>query len=368
MDADFDSDDEESEIDEEGEEDNALVELGYRAKDQKKGKKSRENSAKDFLSSIEMLVVDDADVLLMQNWQHLVDVINALNHKPTKLRTDTDFSRIREYFLEEMSANFRQTIVLSQYSDPFINGLAPRELTRKNCAGSVKVRRATYDPELNNIEKKVSLTFTRIHATDRMSSSDDNFEHFRENIIPLLKKESSAGTLLFVPSYFDYVRVRNVLNKVAAQLGQEYDASKKSKNRPRGRDGKRIARTKLDPFAAQSALFCCLSEYSEPSSISRVRGDFFQGKARILLVTERFHFYYRYAIRGISRIVFYSPPVHNVFYSELVNLVEAKSTSKVSMLYTKYEAKALERIAGTKLAQKMLTSDKDTFAVTLDEG
>lgn len=368
VDADFSDQEEDDGAEEEVEQDHALAELGYRSNGRGKPRQERKNSAKDFLSSIEMLVVDDADVLLMQNWQHLVDVVNALNLKPAKLRTDTDFARVREYFLEEMAANFRQTIVLSRHCSPFINGLEPKDPERTNCAGVSKIRRATYAPELSQVEHAVPLSFVRIRATDRMSASDALFEHFREKVIPAFKRAASSGTLLFVPSYFDYVRVRNALSEVAIELGQEYDSSKKSKNRPRGRDGKRIARSKLDPFSNQSALFCCLSEYSEPSTISRVRGDFFKRKARVLVVTERFYFYYRYVLRGVARIVFYSPPTQQKFYSELVNLVDVNGKSKVAMLYTKYDGMALERIVGTELVHKMLSSDKDTYSITLDEG
>jgi hypothetical protein len=51
------------------------------------------------------------------------------------------------------------------------------------------------------------------------------------------------------------------------------------------------------------------------------RSEFFHGRVQLLLVTERFHFYHRFRLRGIQHIVFYSPPTFEAFYPELVNLI-----------------------------------------------
>jgi len=48
----------------------------------------------DFLSSIEIAIVDQADVMTMQNWDHMTLLFDCLNKIPTKPRS-TDFSRVR---------------------------------------------------------------------------------------------------------------------------------------------------------------------------------------------------------------------------------------------------------------------------------
>jgi hypothetical protein len=126
----------------------------------------------------------------------------------------------------------------------------------------------------------------------------------------------------------------------------------------------------------ESTLFTTCSEYTDPADVTRARGDFFHGRARVMLTTERFHFYFRYKLRGIRRVVFYAPPSYGHFYSEMLNLVEEsdstgnsggsssgggvkKVTSKSSSLclYTAGDALALECVVGSAHASGMLAAE-----------
>lgn len=53
---------------------------------------------RDFLSSIELCILDQTDVFLMQNWEHVEYIMDNLNLEPTKPH-DTDFSRIKDWYL-----------------------------------------------------------------------------------------------------------------------------------------------------------------------------------------------------------------------------------------------------------------------------
>ena len=57
------------------------------------------NRSADFLSSIETLIVDQADVMTMQNWEHVQFVLSNLNELP-KEGHDTDFSRVKPWYLD----------------------------------------------------------------------------------------------------------------------------------------------------------------------------------------------------------------------------------------------------------------------------
>lgn len=78
--------------------------------------------------------------------------------------------------------------------------------------------------------------------------------------LPDLQKSavaSAGNTLIFVPSYFDYLRVSDYMD----QLDIDFDG---------------------------------ISEYSSNSDISRARNAFLAGKLPILLLTERFYFFKRF--------------------------------------------------------------------------
>ena len=76
----------------------------------------------DFLSGIEILLVDHSEILLMQNWEHALLIFNNLNLIP-KVDHGADFSRIRDWVLDGYSKYMRQTIILSKYATPELTNL-----------------------------------------------------------------------------------------------------------------------------------------------------------------------------------------------------------------------------------------------------
>ena len=107
------------------------------------------------------------------------------------------------------------------------------------------------------------------------------------------------------------------------------------------------------------------SEYTKNSALSRGRSGFFHGEAKFMLLTERFHFFKRYAIRGIRHVVFYALPTYEQFYCDFVNLLPGASASSseagtVMALYSKFDAMELERIIGTQRAAKLLSAHNHT--------
>ncbi|KAG0446993.1 hypothetical protein HPP92_028565 [Vanilla planifolia] len=137
-----------------------------------------------------------------------------------------------------------------------------------------------------------------------------------------------GGTMIFTSSYFEFVRIRNFLK-------------------------------------SQNASFCLLSEYTKQSDVSRSRLWFFEGRRKIMLYTERAHFYHRYKIRGIKNLVIYSLPERKEFYTEMVNMLEGSNSMSCSVLFSRFDLYRLERIVGTASVTRMSSSDKATFCVLL---
>eukprot|EP01129_Flabellula_baltica_P009880 TRINITY_DN4111_c0_g1_i1.p1 TRINITY_DN4111_c0_g1~~TRINITY_DN4111_c0_g1_i1.p1 ORF type:complete len:755 (+),score=165.76 TRINITY_DN4111_c0_g1_i1:111-2375(+) len=283
-----------------------------------------EKKNSDFLSSIEMLIIDDCDYYLMQNFDHLESVLEELNKIPEEYR-DTDISRIKMWFLEEKAKDFRQTICISEVLQVRINSIMNKYTS--NYEGMYKFLK-DHNNESNfaiaQVVPKVEQLFQRIEVKSFSELSDARYEYFVTKVYPYIRSDLQKGVLIFVPSYFDYVRVRNFLRK-------------KRKTRD------------------LTFVQCC--EYTPGNHVSRNRSNFYHGKRDWMLYTERFHFFNRYAIRGIKKIVFYSPPIYGDYYTEMLNLLPPHGSSL--MLFTKFDVMQIEPLIGAERTQRLILSEKN---------
>lgn len=218
--------------------------------------------------------------------------------------------------------HYCQTVLLSAFPTPAQNALLSRG--RSNYRGRVRSRQA-YGGVLHHLVAAATQTFTRVPASSAAEAADERFEHFKQSVWPRLSSGARrGGDLLFVPSYFDFVRVRNFLK-------------------------------------AENASFAPNGEYADPQEVGQYRSQFYDGRVKVMLYSERAHYYRRHRIRGIRRLTFYAPPENAHFYAELVNLLEAPEGGEVSVLFSKWDAVALERLVGTARSKKMLASDSPAF-------
>ncbi|WVO21378.1 uncharacterized protein IAS62_002686 [Cryptococcus decagattii] len=304
----------------------------------------REDST-DLLSSLEICIVDGVDMMQMQNWEHVQFVFNNINQIP-KSPHGCDFSRVKPWYLESQAKYLRQTIILSRYDTAEARALFNRSC--HNLQGKVRSERNDFGGVMDRVRPGVRQMFERFDLEGPKSMSGEaavdevekRLKFFTENTIPALLRAaiSRQNTLIVIPSYFDFVRVTNYLRK------------------------------------ADKVSFAAISEYSSNAEISRARTLFFKGKKSFLIVTERFHFYRRYKIRGAKTIVFYSLPDHAQFYSELmetpflasknkledeVDVDEAEVSSRV--LFSRFDALKLERVVGSENARRLLKSGESRF-------
>lgn len=82
------------------------------------------------------------------------------------------------------------------------------------------------------------------------------FQFFLDKVLPQYRDSAMSHTLIYIPSYFDYVRLRNYMKR-------------------------------------EEINFASICEYSSRSEVSRARHFFQKGDKQFVLFTERFHFYKR---------------------------------------------------------------------------
>ena len=274
------------------------------------------NDCCDFLSSVQIVIVDGIDVVMMQNWEHLEFCFASLNKIPKQPR-DCDFLRLREIYSDGNSAMTRQTILLSSLQVPCITSLFNRQ--NNQLAGRCLIRKNI----INRVESTLSIpqSFTYIPVGSFSALDDDRFTFFTKTIYPQLTSDSSFqegnqnNILIFISSYLDYTRLKMFFD----QNDVDYES---------------------------------LTEYTTGPNISRVRGWFYNGQCRFLLITERFLFYKRYQIRGIRHLLWYSLPEYPQFYQLLSNMIgeypsNQSAHCKCQILFSKWDSLKLERILGT---------------------
>jgi U3 small nucleolar RNA-associated protein 25 len=271
----------------------------------------------DYLSSIEILMVWHPHIYLMQNWEHFKSIYDHLNLIPIHQQS-CDFSRVKTHVLEGNAKMTRQTLVCSdsQFAElsSFIN-------TCSNHSGSVRIS-SKIPGQILNVTSKTPQVFIRINTPLTVSELPDaRFDNFIKIILPKLIHKPK--TLLFIPSYYDFVRVRLHLKN-------------------------------------HNYSFVAVSEYSPKAHVDQSRHFFNNGKVPLMVFTERLHFFRRYNF-SCEDLIFYSPAVFAKGYEQLV----AFSDSTCMVYWSVYDRFAMERIVGSDRCEKMVKAERDQYMFTL---
>ncbi|KAF8336261.1 digestive organ expansion factor [Cantharellus anzutake] len=282
-----------------------------------------EEEGSDFLSSIDIAILDQVDTFTMQNWDHVKFVMSELNKIP-KDSHDADFSRVKGWHLDGHAKHLRRTIMMTSYETPEIRSLFT---SLQNVCGRV---RTTHSWEGVKVPEGIEQSYVRFEASNAVDEPDKRLDYFTQKLVPAVLKSAvqSSGTVIFIPSYFGFVRVKNWL-----------------------RENKHI-----------KCVF--VSEHTSNPDIQRARQEFASGKKDFLVVTERHQFFRRSRFKGTRNIIFYGPPDHPQFYSELLSWpflergVEGSDVT-VKVLYSKYDAMQLERIVGTHAVAPLIRGEND---------
>ena len=185
---------------------------------------------------------------------------------------------------------------------------------------------------VSNWTKISSFIFSppRIDSDSLSTALTDRFSYFTTKIMPEYMKDMMFHTAVFVPSYFDYVKIRNWFNKSDLDFNE-------------------------------------ICEYTKDKHIAKARDLFFHSDTHFLLYTERAHFYRRFTLKGIRHLIFYQLPQYPHFFSELANFMHGVYQNRkggsdgnmtCTVLYNKYDAARLASVVSSERADRMLAADK----------
>ncbi|KAI8893207.1 hypothetical protein BC833DRAFT_653103 [Globomyces pollinis-pini] len=276
----------------------------------------------DFLAGIEVVISDFTEIFLMQNWDHVRHIFDHLNLIP-KDSHGCDFSRIRNYVLDGKAKYVRQHLFFSSFNSPEINSIASLS---SNIAGKVKISQQ-YAGNITDVVVQIPQVFHRIPQSSLAEASNTRFNFFVNKMLPNLRHGTmhQSHTLIFIPSYFDFIRVRNYL--------KEHNYSSTG-----------------------------ISEYSSKSKVDVSRNEFISGDIKFLLYSERYHFFRRNKLKGAKHILFYGPPVFP-YYAEFVNKLGADGLTDAtcSLMFDQYDRLGLERIVGSERCDRMIKGSKEAY-------
>ncbi|TRY50566.1 Digestive organ expansion factor [Cryptosporidium tyzzeri] len=294
-----------------------------------------------FCSSIEVCLVFGADIIFMQNWDHILDVFKVMNKLPKKSLGNCDIRRVYQAFLDGNSKEFRQTIMISAYRIEDINSLFRNHT--QNRRGFIRLWKPL-EKIIGYMEKNLPLYIAPklvegiqqmfIKTGDTGTPEECLLNYFGSTLYPDILAALDGKTervLIVLSNYVIYLRIRKYLLQ-------------------------------------QNAIFASCNESTSNASLSRNRFAFYKGELPILITTERFLFFRRYLLKGATKVIFCGPPIYPSIYLDCIQSINfsqgpdksnPKSTAPLAVtLFHWQNSLALERIVGTSKCSNLIQNAK----------
>ncbi|KAI6656329.1 hypothetical protein LOD99_1129 [Oopsacas minuta] len=277
----------------------------------------------DFLSSLEIVLLDQTEVFLMQNWSHVMSLLSSTHLKPRAMH-GTDIRRVRNWALEELSKYYCQLIVCSQFLTPQIHSLFHSRATSRH--HKIVITPLEYPGVLRHISHQTPQVFKRLPLCPLSDTFDERLTYFTDKILPDHVSGVRKRTLIFTPNYCDYLRVRNHLKE-------------------------------------REIEFTHISEYSSTSQARRANSLFSQGQRDTLLLTERLMFFKCPRLPFASHLLLYGPPTFPHVYPQLLACVSRDKSATATCVYSREDALSLLRLLGPGHTDRLLNNKSNTHLV-----
>ena len=285
------------------------------AKPSDNDKSFKNSKVYDFLSSIEIFLMDFSEVFIYQNLEHLNEILSFLNKQPKNNQNIVDINRIKEIYANNYGEYLRQNIIISQFKcidiDVAINDIC------KNINGKILLE-GPYENQINLIKNEFAEKYNMLNSSnyeiryefkilrDFKGEEDfqEKFNYFTKNLWQNLYESFEKHTIIFVSSTFDYMILKSFFKK-------------------------------------KSKSVCFISEDTDKRDWQRNRLFFEQGKYKFLLYDERAHVYKKINLKFAKNIFFYSLPEDPKIFNEMIHLIDPVNYNQNLEKYN-YESKQNE--------------------------
>jgi U3 small nucleolar RNA-associated protein 25 len=206
------------------------------------------------------------------------ELLKLVNKTPKKLSDLNDISRLKEIYTAsdpslEAPKLLRQTIVLSKFRNIDLE-YAIEQYCSKNIFGTINLPKIHPNRALEQctLINGLKLTLRRLPNVESLEHVDDSrFGFFTKQLWDKLYEDNPGYTVLFVPSYLDFVRLRTYLRNKNAQVA-------------------------------------FISEYSEKKDCQRSRHAYETKEKPVLVITERAIIFDKIKLRYARSVVMYGLP------------------------------------------------------------
>jgi U3 small nucleolar RNA-associated protein 25 len=151
----------------------------------------------DFLSSIEIVVVEHADYILMQNFAHLLYIFKNLNLMPKKAH-DCDFGRVKLWSAEGHSKYYRQTILLSHTPNLNFSSIMSKLCFNYRGSAECQLPEVASSLALKNVALPIPQIFRKVAGANMSEVLENRYKIFMK-IMNEISRAKIKNVLVYIP-------------------------------------------------------------------------------------------------------------------------------------------------------------------------